>query len=191
MASLFTHANINSYRMVNGYVDRNKDGKSSKAVYHVAKRLGIPSHFVELRHSATHESLPSLDMLQICAHDALNWLWKNYWNLLDNVESSLRQGNGVSTSGVNSRSSSEGPKKSEGSKSQDKIQVKIKQEFKAWRRLRKNGPNDSISDDKNSNAEIAEVINKMNSFVENYEDDVMDVILYKNIMIPKYVFFFR
>lgn len=48
-------------------------------VYHLAKILGIPLYFVEIRHTATHDELPSLELLRQVGIRARTWLWDNYW----------------------------------------------------------------------------------------------------------------
>ncbi|PWW79493.1 Las1-domain-containing protein [Tuber magnatum] len=45
----------------------------------LAKTLGLPTSFVEIRHAATHEALPSLPLLRTATARALDWLWENYW----------------------------------------------------------------------------------------------------------------
>ena len=45
----------------------------------LARNLNLPASFVEIRHAATHESLPSLAVLRTAASRALEWLWANYW----------------------------------------------------------------------------------------------------------------
>ncbi|PQE25119.1 hydroxyacylglutathione hydrolase protein [Rutstroemia sp. NJR-2017a BVV2] len=48
-------------------------------MYSIAKTLGLPATYVELRHQATHEELPSLAKLRIAARKALKWIWDFYW----------------------------------------------------------------------------------------------------------------
>ncbi len=48
-------------------------------MYSVAKTIGLPATFVELRHQATHEQLPSLLKLRAAAKKALAWIWHYYW----------------------------------------------------------------------------------------------------------------
>jgi len=55
-------------------------------MYGVAKSVGLPATFVELRHQATHEQLPSLTRLRAAANKALNWIWEYYWRHLPDVE---------------------------------------------------------------------------------------------------------
>lgn len=48
-------------------------------MYSIAKTIGLPATFVELRHQATHEQLPSLSKLRSAASNALAWIWDFYW----------------------------------------------------------------------------------------------------------------
>jgi hypothetical protein len=58
-------------------------------MYSVAKTVGLPATFVELRHQATHEQLPSLAKLRDAAHKALDYIWDYYWkNLVDEAPQS-------------------------------------------------------------------------------------------------------
>lgn len=50
-------------------------------MYQVAKEIDLPASFVELRHQATHEDLPSLVVLRRATVRALEWLWDYYWHL--------------------------------------------------------------------------------------------------------------
>lgn len=52
------------------------------SMYDVAKSVGLPATFVELRHQATHEQLPSLIRLRAAARKALDWIWDYYWRHL-------------------------------------------------------------------------------------------------------------
>jgi ribosomal biogenesis protein LAS1 len=51
-------------------------------MYSIAKTIGLPATFVELRHQATHEELPSLPKLRIATEKALQWIWDYYWTHL-------------------------------------------------------------------------------------------------------------
>jgi hypothetical protein len=53
------------------------------SMYAVAKSVGLPATFVELRHQATHEQLPSLTRLRAAAEKALDWIYDYYWQHLD------------------------------------------------------------------------------------------------------------
>jgi ribosomal biogenesis protein LAS1 len=51
----------------------------ARSVGSIAAQLSLPGWFVELRHAATHETLPSLPVLRNAAHQALTWLNERYW----------------------------------------------------------------------------------------------------------------
>ncbi|KAI7896583.1 Las1-like-domain-containing protein [Mucor mucedo] len=66
-------------RFVNGLVDPVQKGIFAKSSYTLARSLGLPSWFVDLRHMGTHERLPSLTVLRAAAIQAVGWLHENYW----------------------------------------------------------------------------------------------------------------
>ncbi|KAL1855396.1 hypothetical protein VTK73DRAFT_8542 [Phialemonium thermophilum] len=66
-------------RFVTGLLDSNQDKQRKMSMYAVAKAVGLPATFVELRHQATHEQLPSLTRLRAAALAALDWIWDYYW----------------------------------------------------------------------------------------------------------------
>ena len=66
-------------------------------MYGVAKQIGLPASFVELRHQATHEPLPPLTQLRTAARKALAWIWDYYWKHLPDDDGS----------GINSQDSGE------------------------------------------------------------------------------------
>ncbi|KAI8991360.1 Las1-like-domain-containing protein [Mycotypha africana] len=66
-------------RFVNGLVDREQKGRFAKSVNTLARHLGLPSWFVDLRHASTHEHLPSLTVLRQGALQAVSWLHDHYW----------------------------------------------------------------------------------------------------------------
>ena len=71
-------------RFVTGFADlgRHRAGPG-QTMQEVAKSINLPPHFVELRHEAAHEDMPTLGRLVKMANEALMWLWENYWVLLD------------------------------------------------------------------------------------------------------------
>ncbi|OTA78242.1 hypothetical protein M434DRAFT_402267 [Hypoxylon sp. CO27-5] len=88
-----TRANSSSYairaaysaafsRFVTGLLDSHQDKQRKMSMYTVAKTIGLPATFVELRHQATHEQLPSLLKLRSAARKALDWIWNYYWKNL-------------------------------------------------------------------------------------------------------------
>ncbi|CAK9435409.1 uncharacterized protein LODBEIA_P01360 [Lodderomyces beijingensis] len=66
-------------RFVNGLLDPFQQAQFAIPMQLLAKQLGLPSFFVELRHMGTHENLPSLDLLRTGCREALNWLYDHYW----------------------------------------------------------------------------------------------------------------
>ncbi|KAM3454926.1 hypothetical protein MY3296_002708 [Beauveria thailandica] len=68
---------------VTGLLDGHQDKLRKQSMYSIAKAIGLPATFVELRHQATHEQLPSLAKLRPAAHTALDWIWHYYWKQLD------------------------------------------------------------------------------------------------------------
>ncbi|KAK4137888.1 Las1-domain-containing protein [Trichocladium antarcticum] len=73
-------------RFVTGLLDSHQDKQRKMSMYDVAKSVGLPATFVELRHQATHEQLPSLTRLREAARKALVWIWDYYWRHLSEPE---------------------------------------------------------------------------------------------------------
>ncbi|KAI1477191.1 Las1-domain-containing protein [Daldinia eschscholtzii] len=69
-------------RFVTGLLDGQQDKQRKMSMYSIAKTIGLPATFVELRHQATHEQLPSLSKLRTAAKKALAWIWDYYWKNL-------------------------------------------------------------------------------------------------------------
>ncbi|KAK3501609.1 Las1-like protein [Neurospora crassa] len=69
-------------RFVTGLLDSHQDKQRKMSMYGVAKSVGLPATFVELRHQATHEQLPSLTRLRTAAKKGLEWIWDYYWKHL-------------------------------------------------------------------------------------------------------------
>ncbi|KAI2643685.1 Las1-like-domain-containing protein [Xylaria nigripes] len=72
-------------RFVTGLLDGQQDKLHKLSMYSIAKTIGLPATFVELRHQATHEQLPSLSKLRSAASNALAWIWNYYWKDLASV----------------------------------------------------------------------------------------------------------
>lgn len=69
-------------RFVTGLLDSHQDKARKLSMYGVAKTLGLPAAFVELRHQGTHEPMPGLAQLRPAARRALVWIWGYYWRNL-------------------------------------------------------------------------------------------------------------
>ena len=72
-------------RFVNGMVDQVQKGKFARSVQSIADEIGLPDWLVDLRHEATHASLPSMDTLQCGLRVSLSWLQGEYWEPQINV----------------------------------------------------------------------------------------------------------
>lgn len=68
-------------RFVNGMLDPTQQSQFAVPLHTLAELNGLPSWFVEIRHSGTHErEMPSLQLLRMTCNEALEWLWNNYWD---------------------------------------------------------------------------------------------------------------
>jgi ribosomal biogenesis protein LAS1 len=56
-------------RLVNGLVDPMQNGLYARSIATIAVQIGLPQWLVELRHAATHEDLPSLELLRSGAQE--------------------------------------------------------------------------------------------------------------------------
>ncbi|OBT69397.1 hypothetical protein VE03_01220 [Pseudogymnoascus sp. 23342-1-I1] len=70
-------------RFVTGLLDGYQDKKHKLSMFSIAKNIGLPATFVELRHQCTHEELPSLGKLRGACERSLDWIWKQYWSSLE------------------------------------------------------------------------------------------------------------
>ncbi|KAI1312816.1 Las1-domain-containing protein [Xylaria venustula] len=104
-----TKANSSSYairaaysaafsRFVTGLLDSQQDKLRKMSMYSIAKTIGLPATFVELRHQATHEQLPSLSKLRSAANNALAWIWDFYWKDLGPINKGSSKEGGPSNS---------------------------------------------------------------------------------------------
>ncbi|GAB6030666.1 hypothetical protein CHUAL_007522 [Chamberlinius hualienensis] len=58
-------------------------------IHTIAYKMGIPEWIVDLRHSATHSRLPSLEVLSVAARWAFNWLKSKYWDSETTISSNF------------------------------------------------------------------------------------------------------
>jgi ribosomal biogenesis protein LAS1 len=68
---------------VTGLLDGYQDKRHKLSMYSIAKNIGLPATFVELRHQCTHEELPPLSKLRVAAGRSLSWIWEHYWKCLE------------------------------------------------------------------------------------------------------------
>ena len=103
-------------RFVNGLLDPAQQSQFALPMHLLARNLHLPASFVELRHAATHEALPSLAVLRTVAVRALDWLWTDYWAAVG-VEADA---SGVAEAEV--------------------LLARARAALRAWRRLRRENP---------------------------------------------------
>lgn len=66
-------------RFVNEMVDPAQKGTYAQPITRLAGQIGLPRNLVDLRHSGTHDELPSLGVLQLAIEQSLEWLRNSYW----------------------------------------------------------------------------------------------------------------
>jgi len=66
-------------RFVNSLVDPAQQSSFARSISSIAMQIGLPLWFVELRHAATHEDLPTLKICRDASRRAVDWLYSNYW----------------------------------------------------------------------------------------------------------------
>lgn len=72
-------------RFVNGMVDQVQKGKFARSVQSIGEEIGLPDWLVDLRHEATHASLPSTETLLCGLRASLAWLQEEYWEAQINM----------------------------------------------------------------------------------------------------------
>ncbi len=76
-------------RLVNEVVDAHQQGAYALSVSLLAEKARLPRILVDLRHGATHDVLPPLEVLAHAADLALDWLLANYWDVQGNYEADV------------------------------------------------------------------------------------------------------
>jgi ribosomal biogenesis protein LAS1 len=74
---------------VTGLLDGYQDKRHKLSMYSIAKNIGLPATFVELRHQCTHEELPPLSKLRVVTERSLLWIWEHYWKSLEDFPVSM------------------------------------------------------------------------------------------------------
>lgn len=158
-------------RFVNGLLDPLQKARDAISLYALAKQLDLPTVFVELRHVATHEGLPSLMLLRRSSHQALEWLWWNYWN----AQPTQFQTQEVASSGeiIN-------PADVEARKQQ------IKDKFRQWRRMRRADPKRmfKVGDSSKEGVQFWNLVSQLEQLLLEDESSFFNVLRFQNILIP-------
>lgn len=66
-------------RFVNEVIEPYQQNSYALPISQLAHKIGISKMIVDVRHDATHDKLPSTDMLIICVKECLEWIIINYW----------------------------------------------------------------------------------------------------------------
>ncbi|ANB12307.1 Las1p [Sugiyamaella lignohabitans] len=152
-------------RFVNGLLDPSQQSQYAIPLHLLAKTLDLPSAFVELRHVATHESLPSLEALRSMASRALDWLWHHYWsrNSYDDSQKQL-----------------------ESSGDLDNKRENIKELLREWRRIRRSDPGKlmRVGDGSPEGVKFWKLVKKIQTSIEQDEELFVEVLLNKNVLVP-------
>lgn len=78
-------------RFVNEMVDPGQKGSYAQPITRIAEQIGLPRNLVDLRHSGTHDELPSAGVLQLALQQALDWLFERYWDPARNWEAVVKE----------------------------------------------------------------------------------------------------
>lgn len=122
-------------KFVNDLLDPYQKAAHAISLHGIAREIDLPSSFVEIRHIATHENLPGLEILRGLTEKALVWLRSHFWsaNILDH---------------------SAPPKPA----SED--QEKLKQAVKAYRRHHRNGAPNGDKEYNDSMSRLREILKR-------------------------------
>lgn len=149
-------------RFVNGLLDPFQQGSYAISLHHLARNLGLPSFFVEVRHMGTHEQLPSLDILRIATGRAINWLFDHYWTTIDDTTETV-----VTTEKKNVN-----------------IASKIESNLKSYKKIRKSDLDKAYdkTDDSDSGLKYWKAVQKLRQLLTSNEEFI-NILLKKNFLL--------
>lgn len=75
-------------RAVNGLVDPGQR-KRAKPISMLAEGIGLPVWLVDVRHQATHNSLPSIEILRTACATLLDYFKRTYWDVQAQVQEDI------------------------------------------------------------------------------------------------------
>lgn len=146
-------------RFVNEILDAAQQGRSAVPLHSLARDMDLPNSFVELRHAATHEDLPSVLLLREMAHRATDWLRVKYWVLNEITPVS----NGLMDPNVD----------------KEYPQTRIKNVLREWRRARRSNPGDP-----DLTQEQYQVVQELKREMLVEKEAFFDVLFNRNILVP-------
>jgi ribosomal biogenesis protein LAS1 len=152
-------------RFVNGLLDPAQQSQFALPMHLLAKNLNLPASFVELRHAATHEALPSLAVLRTVAVRALDWLWSDYWAAIGAESDETRVG-----------------------AEEELLVERARAALKTWRRVRRENPLRVIKagDASEEGKTVAAVIKECTEMCKNEEgaEALIEALLEEKALIP-------
>lgn len=151
-------------RFVNGLLDPAQKAQFAVPLHLLARNLGLPASFVELRHMATHEELPSLELLRHMTGRCLGWLHDNYWAANDGGDASTGPASG-----------------------EPEFQESVKSALRKWRALRRSDPTKIVKpgDSTPGGKEFWAIVNEITQLAASNERTVFEVLLHRNVLVPQ------
>lgn len=146
-------------RFVNEILDAAQQSKSVVPLYILAQMADLPAAFVELRHAATHEDLPSIYLLRDMANRAVAWLWSNFWSL-QTLDAESRQ---------SSRQSSTKPQ------AEHEYTGGVKDLLREWRRIKRTDPKAQPPE---------ELVSGLQNRWNANQQEFLDVVMTQNVLVP-------
>ncbi|KAA8916002.1 hypothetical protein TRICI_001817 [Trichomonascus ciferrii] len=151
-------------RFVNGMLDPYQKSREAISMYTLAKFANLPSFFVELRHVATHEGLPSLELLREGTRRAIDWLWDNFWSL-----------NSHDTAAAEMESAEYNIRRET-----------VKELMRQWRRMRRSDPTKEVKpgDGSTDGQQYWKLVKEIQNALQKDEIAFMDTLYTMNVLIP-------
>ncbi|RLV95969.1 Pre-rRNA-processing protein las1 [Spathaspora sp. JA1] len=169
-------------RFVNGLLDPFQQSNYAIPLHHLAKSVNLPSYFVELRHMATHEGLPSLPMLRIACTSALNWLYDHYWCHIEEDEENVGELDALKQDMIDknvSESELRYVTETVGQIKADLDQFQVVNNLKVFKKLRKQNLDIIMKLGDNSNetaVKYSKCVSKLKSFVHAKRSKSLDLV---------------
>lgn len=181
-------------RFVTGLADLGRRRENAYSMYEVARSIGLPAHFVELRHESAHEEMPGLRRLARAAEEALGWLWGVYWAQLPAGEEGSGSAGGLDKV-FGKRVGTMNLHEPGGEGQREKFRETVRGELKAFRKERKGQLAAGKAKTKKSTAYVDKFARSFLKLMWHERDweDVCTVLVDEGMIIPgprRYVFSF-
>jgi ribosomal biogenesis protein LAS1 len=74
-------------------LDQQQRNMFAQPLVRLAESMGLQRYFVDVRHAATHDRMPSLPVLRKATSSSIEWLKDNYWDpMLDSLSANNADG---------------------------------------------------------------------------------------------------